>query len=85
MHLQLYDVGMCGIELLDDWSCKNDPRMQRALRRWPTVFTNVSVIANQCTPLHPSTTTLIPDLAGMMSLSMSETLTIVFWIFPHLE
>jgi len=27
MHPQLYDAGMCGIELLDDWSCKNDPRM----------------------------------------------------------
>jgi len=52
MHPQLYDVGMHGIELLDDWSCKNHPRMQHALRKWPTVFTNVSVIANQCTPLH---------------------------------
>jgi len=52
MHPQLYDAGMHGIELLDDWSCKNDPRMQRALCRWPTVFTNVSDIANQCTPLH---------------------------------
>jgi len=52
MHPQLYEDGMRGISLLEDWSSANDLGMNRALSLWPTVFTNISVIANRCTPLH---------------------------------
>jgi len=52
MHPQLYEDGMQGISLLEDWSSANNLGMNRALSLWPTAFTNISVIANRCTPLH---------------------------------
>ena len=52
MHPQMYHAGLCGIQRLDDWSSKHDSHMQHALCSWPMVFTNVSVIANWCSPLH---------------------------------
>ena len=52
MHPQLYEDGMRGISLLEDWSSTNDLGMNQALSLWPTAFTNISVIVNQCTPLH---------------------------------
>jgi len=52
MHPQLYEDGMRGISLLEDWSSANDLGMNRALSLWPTAFTNISVIVNRCTPLH---------------------------------
>ena len=53
MHPQLYDVGLCGMELLGQQALDfNDTAMLKTLSLWPTVFTNVSLIANRETPLH---------------------------------
>jgi len=52
MHPQLYEDGMRGMSTLEDWSSMYDPVMNRALSLWPTAFTNISLIANQSTPLH---------------------------------
>ena len=52
MHPQLYEDGMRGISLLEDWSSTNDLGMNRALSLWPSAFTNILVIVNWCTPLH---------------------------------
>ena len=47
MHPQLYDVGLRGMELLGQWTLDfNDTAMLKTLSLWPTVFTNVSLIAN---------------------------------------
>ena len=52
IHPQLYADGMRGIHVLESWSAMNNSCMNRALSIWPTTFTNISLIANQSTPLH---------------------------------
>ena len=53
MHPRLYDAGLCGMELLGQRALDfNDTAMFEILSPWPTVFTNVSLIANRETPLH---------------------------------
>ena len=53
MRPQLYDVGLRGMELLGQRALDfNDTAMLETLSLWPTVFTNVSLIANRETPLH---------------------------------
>ncbi|KIM63803.1 hypothetical protein SCLCIDRAFT_116477, partial [Scleroderma citrinum Foug A] len=52
IHPQLYADGMRRIHALESWSTMNNSRMNRALSVWPTAFTNISLIANQSTPLH---------------------------------
>ena len=49
---QLYEDGKQGMSVLQDWSTRYDSRMNQALALWPTTFTNISLIANQSTPLH---------------------------------
>jgi len=52
MHPQLYEDGMRGMSIMEDWSSMYDPVMNHTLSLWPTAFTNISLIANQSTPLH---------------------------------
>ena len=52
IHPQLYADGMHRIHALESWSAMNNSCMNRALSFWPTTFTNISLIANQSTPLN---------------------------------
>ncbi|KAL4075202.1 hypothetical protein V8B97DRAFT_2022218 [Scleroderma yunnanense] len=52
MHPSLYQAGLQAMEGLNAWSAEQDGIMVEALAHWSTVYTNFSVIANQCTPLH---------------------------------
>ncbi|KIM60371.1 hypothetical protein SCLCIDRAFT_54569, partial [Scleroderma citrinum Foug A] len=52
MHPPLYAAGLQVREKLDAWSRENSPAMQDALEHWSTVYTNLSMMSNQQTPLH---------------------------------
>jgi len=52
MHPPLYHAGLEARQRLDAWSMENDPVMQEALGHWSTIYTNLSLISNQKTPLH---------------------------------
>jgi len=52
MHPPLYHAGLEARQRLDAWSIENDPVMQEALGHWLTIYTNLSLISNQKTPLH---------------------------------
>ncbi|KAL4075501.1 hypothetical protein J3A83DRAFT_4186389 [Scleroderma citrinum] len=52
MHPPLYDAGLEAMKALRQWSAVADHAMSDALFQWPTVYTNVSVIANHSAPLH---------------------------------
>ncbi|KAL4074105.1 hypothetical protein J3A83DRAFT_4371387 [Scleroderma citrinum] len=52
MHPPLYDAGLEAMKALRQWSAVADHAMSDALFQWPTVYTNVSVIANCSAPLH---------------------------------
>ncbi|KIM56215.1 hypothetical protein SCLCIDRAFT_40629, partial [Scleroderma citrinum Foug A] len=52
MHPPLYNAGLRGMETLNVWAAKNDETMHHVLDVWSTVYTNISVIANQATPFH---------------------------------
>jgi len=52
MHPPLYHASLEARQRLDVWSMENDPVMQEALGHWLTVYTNLSLISNQKTPLH---------------------------------
>ena len=53
MHPWLYDAGRRGMELLGQLALlSNDTTMSETLSFWPSVFTNVSLIANRETLLH---------------------------------
>ena len=52
IHPSLYDAGSLAMHCLNDWAAAHDSQMAAALANWSTVFTNVSVIVNRCTPLH---------------------------------
>ena len=40
------------METLSAWAAENDELMGDALADWSTVYTNISLIANQGTPFH---------------------------------
>ncbi|KIM58409.1 hypothetical protein SCLCIDRAFT_1191268 [Scleroderma citrinum Foug A] len=52
MHPPLYTAGLQVREKLDAWSRENSPAMQDTLEHWSTVYTNLSMMSNQQTPLH---------------------------------
>ncbi|KIO04341.1 hypothetical protein M404DRAFT_143323, partial [Pisolithus tinctorius Marx 270] len=52
MHPSLYNASHQAMQQLSEWSATNDPKMAAALRHWPTIYTNISMIANRSAPLH---------------------------------
>ncbi|KAL4066039.1 hypothetical protein J3A83DRAFT_4099320, partial [Scleroderma citrinum] len=52
MHPPLYDVGLKVMKALRQWSAVADHAISDVLFKWPTVYTNVSVLANHSAPLH---------------------------------
>ncbi|KIM58323.1 hypothetical protein SCLCIDRAFT_128456, partial [Scleroderma citrinum Foug A] len=51
MHPPMYNAGLRGMETLTALA-ENDELMGDALADWSTVYTNISLIANQGTPFH---------------------------------
>ncbi|KIM55633.1 hypothetical protein SCLCIDRAFT_30183 [Scleroderma citrinum Foug A] len=52
MHPLMYNARLHGMETLSAWAAENDELMGDALADWSTVYTNISLIANQGTPFH---------------------------------
>ena len=52
MHPPMYNAGLHRMETLSAWAAENDEFMGDALADWSTVYTNISLIANQGTPFH---------------------------------
>ncbi|KAI6141074.1 hypothetical protein BKA82DRAFT_32180 [Pisolithus tinctorius] len=52
MHPSLYNASHQAMRQLSKWSATNDPEMAAVLQHWPTIYTNISMIANQSAPLH---------------------------------
>ncbi|KAL4063333.1 hypothetical protein J3A83DRAFT_4106819 [Scleroderma citrinum] len=52
MHLKLYGLGIQGIWEMRNWAMDHHPCMYEAFNIFPTIFTNISIIANQYPLLH---------------------------------